>query len=127
MNAKKQIPPFNNWQKIKINRRKCQCSGKQTKQNKNQQKHIKFLPLLFWSWKYLFCSFSLFTRNILVLDTSSAIREKNNIGFPTSGPYSKEDISNTTLNLLSDLLILDLLIYYSFKINIFLYLKAAVR
>lgn len=80
---------------------------------------MQFRPLLFWFWKYLFCSFSLFIRSILVLVTTSAFRKKNNIGFPTSGPYSKEDISNRTLNLLSDLL--------TCKISIFFYLKAAVR
>lgn len=93
---------------------------KKTKQNKKQLEHVQFLPLLFWTWNNLFCPFSLFIRNILFSITTSALRgKKNNTGFPTSGSYSKEDISNTTLNLLSDLAIC--------KIIIFWYLKAAVR
>lgn len=90
-----------------------------TKQNKKQLKHTQFLPLLFWSWKYLFWSFFFIYHKYSGFSHYFSLQEKKWHCFPTSEPYSKEDINNTTLNLLSDLL--------NCKISIFLYFKLTVR
>lgn len=94
-----------------------------TKPNRNttiSASALLILKVSFLLFFFIYQKYSVFSHYL-------SLQEKNNIGFPTSGLYSKEHRSNTTLSLLSDLLISDLLIYYSFKISIFLYLKAASR